>query len=82
MIEQAFTQYNRYIGCPEQKVIQAGDESREYCKLESNWCVLIDGSKCNIYEEFLNCPHSITTIIDDKRYCIECGKEIIHEEDQ
>lgn len=28
------------------------------------------------------CPHLDTTIIDDKRYCVDCGKEILEEDDK
>lgn len=29
------------------------------------------------------CPHSgQTTIIDDKRYCVDCGEEVIREDDE
>jgi len=27
------------------------------------------------------CPHLHTTIIDDKRYCVDCGEEVIREDD-
>ena len=70
------------LECPEVRHRRAGDESYDICDLNTKACLIEHGLyRCDYYESPLaECEHEDTTIIDDEKYCCDCGIQIIEED--